>query len=112
MVVAAMKSRALVLTGVLFAATPAAADNIVTMTLSDHTFSPTEIHVRANTPTIVTLSNTDADRAVFDSVSLKAKRVAAAHATVTMRWRALTPGTYPFTEEFHSKTAHGVVIAE
>lgn len=107
-----MKRSMLFIVGALFVATPGKADNVATLTLSDHGFAPPEIHVKADTPTTVTFVNNGVDRAVFDSVALKAKRVVAGHATVMMRWRALAPGVYPFTEEFHSETARGVVIAD
>ena len=88
------------------------ADNTVTLTLKDHKFLPAEIHVKANTPTTVTLTNDDDQTEEFDSTSLKIEKVVTGHATGTMRWRPLAPGRYPFIGEFHEGTAHGVVIAE
>lgn len=88
------------------------ADNIVSLTLKDHKFAPAEIHVKANTPSTVTLTNEDAQSEEFNSTSLKIEKVVAGHSTGTMRWRPLAPGRYPFMGEFHSETAQGVVIAE
>lgn len=87
-------------------------DNVALLTLKDHKFSPGEIHVKANTPTTVTLINNDDQPEEFDSTSLKIEKVVAAHSTGTMRWRPLAPGRYPFMGEFHSETAQGAVIAE
>ena len=88
------------------------ADTLVSLTLKDHKFSPAEIHVKADTPTTVSLNNNDAETEEFDSTSLKIEKVVAGHTTGTMRWRPLAPGRYPFMGEFHSETAQGVVIAE
>ena len=89
-----------------------AADNSVSLALSDHHFSPAEIYVKANTPTTVTLANNDDQVEEFDSTALRIEKVVAAHSTGTMRWRPLAPGRYPFMGEFHSSTAQGVVIAQ
>ena len=88
------------------------ADNVVSLTLKDHKFMPAEIHVKANTPAIVTLTNNDDQAEEFDSTSLKIEKVVAPHSVGTMRWRPLAPGSYPFMGEFHSQTAQGIVIAE
>jgi len=89
-----------------------AQDNTVAMILKDHKFAPAEIHLKANTPTTVTLANEDDQSEEFDSTSLKIEKVVAGHSTGTMRWRPLRPGRYPFMGEFHAGTALGVVIAE
>jgi Cupredoxin-like domain len=87
-------------------------DNIVSMTLQDHKFTPAEIHVKANRPTTVTLTNNDDQTEEFDSTSLKIEKIVTGHAAGRMRWRPLAPGHYPFMGEFHSDTAQGVVVAE
>ena len=96
------------------AAAPALADDAaqVQITLKDHKFSPTEVRVKADTPTTVTLINNDEQSEEFDSTSLKIEKVVAGHSTGIMRWRPLAPGRYKFMGEFHSETAQGVVIAE
>ncbi len=104
-----------ILFAILFAFSPTAAlcaDNVASLTLKDHRFTPTEIHVKANTPTTVTLINNDDQAEEFDSTSLKIEKVVSEHSTGTMRWRPLAPGRYPFMGEFHSETAQGVVVAE
>ncbi len=97
----------------MLAAVPAmAADNTATLTLKNHRFTPAEIHVKAGTPTTVTLINLDAETEEFDSTSLKIEKVVSGGATGVMRFRPLAPGRYPFMGEFHADTAQGVVIAE
>src|SRR5215469_13873511 len=87
-------------------------DNAVSLNLSNHRFSPAEIHVKANRPSTVTLSNNDDQAEEFDSTTLRIEKIVAGHATGSMRWRPLAPGRYPFMGEFHSDTAQGVVVAE
>ena len=89
-----------------------AGDNLVSMSLSNHKFSPMEIHVKAGTPTTVTLTNNDDQAEEFDSTTLRIEKIVAGHSTGTMRWRPLAPGRYPFMGEFHSDTAQGVVVVE
>ena len=69
-----------------------AADNVVSMTLKDHKFTTAEIHVMANTPTTVSLTNNDDQTEEFDSTRLKIEKVVTGHSTGTMRWRPLAPG--------------------
>ncbi len=89
-----------------------AADNTASLALNNHRFSPAEIHVKANTPTTVTLTNNDDQAEEFDSSTLRIEKIVTGHSTGTMRWRPLAPGRYPFMGEFHSETAQGVVVAE
>lgn len=87
-------------------------DNKVSLSLSNHRFTPEEIHVKANTPSTVSLTNNDDQAEEFDSTTLRIEKIVAGHSTGTMRWRPLAPGRYPFMGEFHSETAQGVVVAE
>ncbi|MBN9546979.1 MAG: cupredoxin domain-containing protein [Alphaproteobacteria bacterium] len=89
-----------------------AEDNKVSLSLSNHRFTPEEIHVKANTPSTVTLTNQDDQVEEFDSSMLRIEKIVAAHSTGTMRWRPLAPGRYKFMGEFHSETAQGIVVAE
>jgi hypothetical protein len=97
----------------LVCATPAFADSpVASLTLKDHKFLPAEIHVRANQPNVITLTNGDESVEEFDSTSLKVEKVVGGHDKGDVRLRPLAPGRYPFMGEFHSQTAQGVVIAE
>ena len=88
-----------------------AADGIP-VTLKDHKFSPAEIHVKANVPNLIVLTNDDATAEEFDSTSLKVEKVVAGNSTGNVRLRPLAPGRYPFMGEYHASTAEGVVVAE
>ena len=92
-------------------ATPALADAIP-LKLKDHKFTPTEIHVKANIPNVIAMTNEDSTAEEFDSTSLKVEKVVAGNSSGNVRLRPLAPGRYPFMGEFHSATAQGVVIAE
>lgn len=89
-----------------------AEDNTAALSLKDHVFTPAEVHVKANNPTTVTITNEDDETEEFDSASLKIEKIMRGHSSGTMRWRPLAPGRYPFMGERHSETARGVVIAE
>ena len=96
----------------LVAATPAFADEPIPVTLQNHKFSPAEIHVKANTPAVIALTNKDATAEEFDSTSLKVEKVVAGNSSGNVRIRALAPGKYPFMGEYHSATDEGFVIAQ
>jgi hypothetical protein len=96
----------------LLAATPAFADGPIAVTLQNHKFSPAEIHVKANTPSVIALTNKDSTAEEFDSTSLKVEKVVAGNSSGNVRIRALAPGRYPFMGEYHSDTAEGVVVAD
>ena len=93
-------------------AAPAFADEPIAVTLQNHKFSPAQIHVKANTPSVIALTNRDATAEEFDSTALKIEKVVAGNSSGNVRLRALAPGKYPFMGEYHSDTAQGVVIAE
>jgi len=96
-----------------FFATSTLADEApLPLVLKDHKFSPSTIRVKANEPTIISLSNNDDTPEEFDSTSLKVEKVVTGHSSGNVRLRPLSPGRYPFMGEFHSETAQGVVIAE
>ena len=93
-------------------AAPAFADDPIAVTLQNHKFSPAQIHVKANTPSVIALTNRDATAEEFDSTALKIEKVVAGNSSGNVRLRALAPGKYPFMGEYHSDTAQGFVIAE
>src|SRR5215475_216950 len=86
----------------------AMADPAIPATLQNHKFSPAEIHVKANTPAMIQLTNKDATAEEFDSSDLKVEKVVAGNSSGNVRLRALAPGKYHFMGEYHSETAQGV----
>ena len=90
----------------------AADDAPISVTLKDHRFSPAEIHVKANMPAQILLTNSDSTAEEFDSSALHVEKVVPGGGKGIVRLAPLTPGRYPFMGEYHSSTAQGVVIAE
>lgn len=90
----------------------ALAETPLGLTLKDHKFTPSTIHVKAGQPNVITMTNNDDTAEEFDSSSLKVEKVVAGHSSGHIRLRPLAPGKYPFMGEYHSATAQGVVIAE
>jgi uncharacterized cupredoxin-like copper-binding protein len=89
-------------------AQPAAID----VTIKDHKFTPSEIHVKAGQPTDLNIKNEDPLAEEFDSTALKIEKVIAGGKDGTVHLRPLDAGRYPFMGEYHPDTAQGVVIAE
>ncbi|HEX3652769.1 MAG TPA: cupredoxin domain-containing protein [Rhizomicrobium sp.] len=84
----------------------------IPVSLKDHRFLPAEIHVPANQPALIVLTNQDGVAEEFDSTALKVEKVVPGHETGNVRIRPLAPGRYPFMGEYHADTARGVVVAE
>ena len=103
-----------VLLAALFLGEPASAEDLtnINVTIKDHKFSPSEIHVPVGKPTLLVIKNEDPMVEEFDSPALKVEKVIAGNSSATVRLRPLGPGRYPFTGEFHADTAQGVVISE
>jgi hypothetical protein len=93
---------------------PAGADDVpnIAVTLKDHQFTPSEIHVPQGKPVTLTITNADPTAEEFDSSALKVEKVIAGGTYGIVRLRPLAPGRYPFMGEYHSQTAKGVVISE
>ena len=106
-----MKRALLFILPVLIAA-PAFADGPIAVTLQNHKFTPSEIHVKANTPAVIALTNKDGTAEEFDSTALQVEKVVAGNSSGNVRIRALAPGRYPFMGEYHSSTAQGVVVVQ
>jgi plastocyanin len=84
----------------------------IDVTIKDHKFTPSEIHVKAGQPTDLNIKNEDPLAEEFDSTALKIEKVIAGGKDGTVHLRPLDAGRYPFMGEYHSDTAQGVVIAE
>jgi heme/copper-type cytochrome/quinol oxidase subunit 2 len=93
---------------------PVMADGAVNIavTLKDHQFTPSEIHVPSGKPVVLTVTNEDATPEEFDSIALKVEKVIPAKQYATIHLRPLAPGRYRFMGEYHPDTAQGVVVSE
>jgi hypothetical protein len=102
------------LLAMLGSSSPALPDELMNLdiTIKDHRFAPSEIHVPAGKPTVLTIKNDDATPEEFDSSALKVEKVIASGRSAKVQLRPLGVGRYPFMGEYHADTAQGVVIAE
>lgn len=100
--------------GVLVLGSPAVAADLakVELTIRDHRFTPSEIHLPAGAPALLTIKNEDRTPEEFDSSALQIEKVVTGGGTAVVRLRPLGPGRYPFMGEYHSATAQGVVVAK
>ena len=82
------------------------------LVLEQHRFSPAALHVKANAPFILVITNKDAEEEEFEMSSLRIEKVVPGGKTLQLKMPALKPGTYEFIGDFHEKTAHGRIVAE
>jgi plastocyanin len=90
------------------AADPAA----VKLTIRDHQFTPSEIHVPAGTPVTLIIRNEDSSAEEIDSPQLKIEKIIAGGQEVTLTLRPLDKGTYPFVGEYHEDSAKGILVVD
>jgi plastocyanin len=83
-----------------------------TITIRDHRFEPSEIHVPAGRRIALTVINADPLSEEFDSSALKVEKVIAGKSQGVVHISPLNPGRYDFIGEYHEQTAKGQVIAE
>lgn len=83
------------------------------MELRDGVVTPTRIEVEAGTTFKIVLHNTGMTAAEFESLRMRKEKVLGPGVTSFVVTRRLSPGSYPFFDEFHmdKETAHGVIVA-
>jgi hypothetical protein len=74
------------------------AQTAIDVSIKDHRFSPSEIHVPAGKPAVLNIKNEDATAEEFDSSALKIEKVIGGGQDGTVRLRPLDPGRYPYAE--------------
>ncbi len=113
-----MSAKAILAAGAGFAAfllvqaAVAADHDAITVTIKNHRFTPSEIHVPANKPARLEIANQDSTAEEFDSSALQIEKVIAGGRRAPVRIQPLAPGRYPFMGEYHADTAQGVIVAE
>jgi plastocyanin len=100
------------LLALLRALSAASAQSAIDVTIKDHRFTPSEIHVKAGQAVDLKIKNEDPLAEEFDSTALKIEMVIAGGQEGTVHLRPLDAGRYRFMGEYHSDTAQGVVVAE
>ena len=108
-----MRYAALAVISIFAFCSAALADDLTKLevTIRDHRFEPVELHVPAGKPSLLTVHNADPSPEEFESSALKVEKVIPGGSTVTIRLRPLGPGRFSFIGDYHSDTAHGVIIA-
>lgn len=96
----------------LFPLTLSAAEGEFTITIKDHRFEPSKIHVPAHQKVKLVISNLDATPEEFESHDLNREKIITGAGKTTIYIGPLKPGQYTFVGEFHMDTAQGTVIAE
>ena len=96
----------------LMIAIPAAAVETIQLSIKDHTFSPAEITIPANTKVKLVIKNHDATPEEFESKTLHREKVIPGGAERTVFIGPLDAGTYEFYGEFNPRMAKGRVIVK
>jgi hypothetical protein len=93
-------------------AAPAFADDpVVTITLKDHQFVPSEVPVPAGVKLQLLVKNEQPTTAEFESHSLHREKVVTAGGEITVPVGPLDPGSYEFFDDFHN-TTRGHLVAK
>ncbi len=85
---------------------------VVQLTLKNHQFTPSEIHLPPGQPTIIEVTNADATADEFEMRQLAIEKVIQGGGTGRVRLRPLAPGKYTFIGEYHEATAHGTIVVD
>jgi len=87
---------------------------VIEVTLNDGVVTPQHIEVEAGKPFKLAIRNIGTTAAEFESLRLYKEKVLAPGAESFLVFRKLSPGTYPFFEEFHMNldSANGTITAK
>ncbi len=80
------------------------------LVLKDHKFDPPRITVPSGKRLVLIVRNGDDTPAEFESSTLGVEKVISAGREATIRLGPLTPGEYPFIDEFHQDVSKGVLV--
>ena len=92
-------------------ATAASAADVVTLTIRDHRFAPTELSVPSGERFRIEVENQDSTPAEFESSDLRIEKIVAPGGRITVMAGPLKPGTYRFFDDYHRDTAVGSLTA-
>jgi len=103
-----------ILSPALSAGGAASAEDLSTysVTLKNHRFIPTEIHVPAGKPFFILVTNADDTPDEFEMNAPPVEKVIEPGEQGRLRIRPLAPGRFRFFDDFHQDTAQGAFIAE
>ncbi|WP_395609979.1 cupredoxin domain-containing protein [Pseudomonas sp. B22129] len=98
----------LALTG---ASCAAHADQVITLAVQNHTFSPSTFTVPAGERFRIQLTNNDDSVDEFESYDMKFEKIVVPGNTITVFAGPMHPGTYSFFDDYHPDQAKGTVTA-
>lgn len=90
-----------VATVVVFAISPASAQETYKLTISDNGFEPAALEIPAGKKITLTVSNTTKKAAEFESDKIGREKVVPAGKTVTISVGPLKAGSYEFEDDFN-----------
>jgi len=83
----------------------------VTLTLSNHHFSPDQVSVPAGQRFRIELTNRDDTTDEFESYDMKFEKIVVPGATISVFAGPLHPGSYKFFDDYHPDSANGTITA-
>ncbi len=96
----------------LFALPALADEQVYTLSIQDHKFTPETLEIPANTKVKLLVKNLDSTPEEFESHDLKREKVIKGKSEAIIPIGPLKPGVYKFFGEFHEATAKGKLIVE
>src|SRR5262245_35793268 len=90
---------------------PALADDpVVTITLKDHQFVPSEVPVPAGVKVKLLIKNEQSVNGEFESTSLHREKIVSAGSETAVYIGPLDPGSYEIFDDFHRETRGHLVV--
>ena len=89
----------------------AAQDASYSITLQNGKFSPSTLNVKAGIKFTLTINNATSKAAEFESYELSREKVVPAGGSASVYLGPLTPGTYPFFDDFNQAVT-GQIVAK
>jgi hypothetical protein len=83
---------------------------MLSLTIQDHRFEPTEVHAPAGKPIALTVKNLGTIASEFESSALHAEKVIPPGGAAVIHVRPLGPGRYNFFDDFHRQTQGFLIV--
>ena len=99
-------------TGVFLCALLSAAEDIPTIIIKDHRFSPEELKIPAGKKVKILVKNEDPSPEEFESYDLKREKVVSAGGEIILFIGPIKAGVYKYFGDFHPQTAQGRIVAQ
>lgn len=82
------------------------------LSLKDHTYSPSELKIPANTKVRIKVTNLDVTPEEFESTEFNRESIVLPGQSIDVFVGPLKAGTYRFFGDFHQDTAQGHLVVE